>query len=185
MGQFLAIGLRLSVVIRRKDIAKYLDRTSLDNIFKQIEKKYHLSDIYDRKEDGEYYVYNLKTELLDKELISFIEKFYALRYPKDSEVDSINAINLLKELPDTASRLALLEKRMFQAYQEGSQVDYFYIDKFTSKEIPVYSNNMILSSDGKICMECYEDLFNFFCRCIQAQVSEFTLSKSLIVWLND
>lgn len=184
MGQFLAIGLRLSVAIRKKDIERHLDEKSADSIFRQIEDEYHLSDIYDCKEENDYYVYHIKKELLDEELIPFIEKFYTLRYPKDSKLDNSYAIDTLKALPDTSARLALLEKKSFQTYQEGSEVNYFYIDKFVSNKIRVYSNNAILSIDGKIFMECYEDLFKFFRHCIKTLMSEFILSKSLTVWID-
>ena len=87
MGQFLAIGLRLTAAIRKKDIEKQSDDKSADDILKLVEEKYNLTEIYDRKEDGEYYVYHLKNEFLDNELVPFIEKFYALRYSKGAEME--------------------------------------------------------------------------------------------------
>ena len=52
----------------------------LEDIFKEIEKEYHLEDIYVRQETEDYYVYTLDEKLLDKEFIPFFEKFYQLRY---------------------------------------------------------------------------------------------------------
>lgn len=183
MGQFLAIGLRLTAAIRKKDIEKQSDDKSADDILKLVEEKYNLTEIYDRKEDGEYYVYHLKNEFLDNELVPFIEKFYALRYSNGAEMDEADALNDIKSHPDTSARLVLLERKRYQAYQVGDEVDYFYPYILRSSEISVYSHNAILSIDGKIIMECYGHLFDFFRRCIVAQMTEFELAKALTVWI--
>ena len=51
-------------------------------------------------------------------------------------------------------------------------------------KIRVCSDNAILSIDGKIAMECYGSLFDFFGRCIAAQLQEFALSRALTVWID-
>lgn len=184
MGQFLAIGLRLTAAIKKKDIEKQSDDKSADDILKLVEEKYNLTGIYDRKEEGEYYVYHLKNKLLDKELVPFTEKFYTLRYPKGAEMDEADALDDIKSQPDTSARLALLERKRYQAYQVGDEVDYFYPYILRSSEISIYSHNAILSIDGKIIMECYGHLFDFFRRCIAAQMQEFELAKALTVWID-
>ena len=78
----------------------------------------------------------------------------------------------------------LLDDRRFQAYQAGDDMDYFNPDIFPLREIRVSSNNAILSIDGKIAMECYGRVFDFFSRCIAAQLQEFALSKALTVWID-
>lgn len=40
----------------------------------------------------EYYLYVLKMELFDKELVPFLGKFYAFTYPKDVKLDAFDAI---------------------------------------------------------------------------------------------
>lgn len=183
MGQFLAIGLRLTVAVRKKDIEKQSDDKSADDILKLAEEKYNLAGIYDRKEDGAYYVYHIKNELLDKELVSFLEKFYALRYNKGAELDESDALDDIKSLPDISARLALLERKRYQTYQAGDEVEYFYPYILRSSEISIYSHNAILSIDGKIIMECYGHILDFFRRCIVAQMPEFELAKALTVWI--
>ena len=58
------------------------------------------------------------------------------------------------------------------------------IDVFPPMEIRVCSNNAILSIDGKIAMDCYGRVLDFFSRCIAAQLQEFALSKALTVWID-
>ena len=158
MGQYLAIGLRLMASVKKE---QEFDEISVEDVLSKVENRYNLSDIYERSEKEKYYVYSIKNEVLDKELVPLIEKFYALRYTKD-----------------------LLDDRRFQAYQAGDDMDYFNPDIFPLREVCVSSNNAILSIDGKIAMECYGRVFDFFSRCIAAQLQEFALSKALTVWID-
>lgn len=181
MGQYLAVGLRLKASVRKE---KQLDGKSVGEILGKVEDKYNLSEIYERREEETYYEYSIKKEVLDKELVPLIEKFYALRYTKGERTDAANVIETLKALPDTSARLELLNDRRYQTYQAGNDMDYFYIDVFPPMEIRVCSYNVILSIDGKIAMECYGRAFDFFSRCIAAQLQEFALSKALTVWID-
>ena len=181
MGQYLAVGLRLKASVRKE---KQHDGKSVGEILGKVEDKYNLSEIYERREEETYYEYSIKKEVLDKELVPLIEKFYALRYTKGERTDAANVIETLKALPDTSARLELLNDRRYQTYQAGNDMDYFYIDVFPPMEIRVCSYNVILSIDGKIAMECYGRAFDFFSRCIAAQLQEFALSKALTVWID-
>lgn len=181
MGQYLAVGLRLKATVSKE---KQLEGKSIEEILGKVEDKYNLSGIYERREEETYYEYSIKKEVLDKELMPLIEKFYALRYTKDERTDATNVIGALKALPDTSARLELLNDRRFQTYQAGDDMEYFYLDVFPPMKIRVCSSNVILSIDGKIAMECYGRVFDFFSRCIAAQLQEFALSKALTVWID-
>ena len=54
MGCYLAIGLKIKTAIGKKEISKHLDEMPLEDIFKEIEKEYHLEDIYVRQETEDY-----------------------------------------------------------------------------------------------------------------------------------
>lgn len=184
MGCYLAIGLKIKTAIGKKEISKHLDKMPLEDIFKEIEKEYHLEDIYVRQETEDYYVYTLDEKLLDKEFIPFLEKFYQLRYQDGDNYDAPNVLEELNSIPDTPSRLALLNKKSFQTYQMGSDNDYHRVNGSWIYEVPIYNTYAILSLDGKIIMECYNEVFNFLRRCIIAQLSEFKLSKALSIWID-
>ena len=184
MGQYLAIGLRLELAASKQDVAKHLEETPLEEVLKQIEDKYHLNDIYEREDHDDYYVFKVKEELLDRELIPFLEKFYSLRYPAGSDIDAPDALQALKGIDNTNDRLKLLSRKSFQTYQEGEDFDYCRIGGFWSNKVRISSSNAILSIDGKILMECYGGVFDFFRRCIVAQMSDFKLAEALTVWID-
>ena len=122
MGQYLAVGLRLKASVRKE---KQLDGKSVGEILGKVEDKYNLSEIYERREEETYYEYSIKKEVLDKELVPLIEKFYALRYTKDERTDAANVIETLMALPETSARLELLNDRRYQTYQAGDDMHYF------------------------------------------------------------
>ena len=184
MGRYLAIGLKIKTAIGKKEVSKHLDEMPLENIFKEIEKEYHLEDIFVRQETEDYYVYSLDEKLLAKELIPFLEKFYQLRYQDGDNYDASDVIEELNNIPDTASRLALLSKKNFQTYQIGSDYEYHRVNGSWNDEVPIYNTYAILSLDGKILMECYYGVFQFLRRCIIAQMPEFKLSKALSIWID-
>ena len=184
MGCYLAIGLKIKTAIGKEEISKHLDEMPLDEFFKEIEKEYHLEDIYVRQETEDYYVYTLDEKLLDKEFIPFLEKFYQLRYQDGNNYDVPDVLEELNSIPDTSSRLALLSKKSFQTYQIGSDNDYHRVNGSWNHEVPIYNTYAILSLDGKIIMECYNGVFKFLRRCIIAQLPEFKLSKALSIWID-
>jgi len=184
MGQYLAIGLKIKTAVGKKEVSKHLDKMALEDIFEEIEKEYHLEDIYVRQETEDNYVYTLDEKLLDKELVPFLEKFYQLRYQDGENYDAPDVLEKLKGIPDTASRLALLNKKCFQTYQIGTDHDYHRVNGSWIHKVPILESLAILSLDGKILMECYYDVFQFLRRCIIAQMPEFQLSKALNIWID-
>lgn len=179
----MAIGLRLTAAIRKKDIDNRHDGVTVEEVLNEIASKCCLGDIYDMTEEDDYIVYTMKKEILDEELMPFLKKFYSLRYAEGAKAESSYVLEDLEKLPDTATRLTVLEKKCYQSYQEGDEFVYYGI-KGLWDDVRLSCHNAILSIDGKIIMECYNDVFNFFRRCIVAQMPEYKLSQALSVWID-
>jgi hypothetical protein len=43
---------------------------------------------------------------------------------------------------------------------------------------------IILSLDGKIIMECYDEIFHFFARLIKERLSKYRLANALLVYIS-
>lgn len=82
-------------------------------------------------------------------------------------------------------RLNLLKQKQFECFQENEKTHYCYLDNCGWFEIPVYTRKIVLSMDGKIIMECYNEILDFFRRCIVKQLENFRLAKTLDVYLSD
>ncbi len=186
MGCYLAIGLKLTLAIRKKDLADIVnDEVSSVDILKQLEEKFHLKGIYTFHEEEDYYIYKIKDSVLEKEAKDFLRNFYKLRYVDEDSLDG--AEKVLEDVKDFSSLDAIasvLKEKRYQTFQEGDYADYIRILNPFRNNLRVFCNCAILSLDGKIIMECYGDLFKFLRRCIVAQLSEYDLSQALDIWID-
>lgn len=184
MGQFLIIGLKLKACVYKDSINNYIneERTEAD-ILTELEEALRVGKEYDRQEKEDYYTYSLKQEICEKELLPFLKRFYDLRYTgenrgSDFVMEKLSALSYQE-------RLNLLEQKQFQCFQEDEKTHYFYLDNCRRFEIPVYTQKIVLSMDGKIIMECYNKILDFFRRCIVKQLEDFRLAKTLDIYLSD
>ena len=184
MGQFLIIGLKLEACVCKDRINKYVNerRTEAD-ILTELEKALRLGKEYDRKEKKDYYTYSLKQEICDKELLPFLKHFYDLRYTGENRESDFVLEKLSALSPQ--ERLNLLEQKQFECFQEDEKTHYYYLDNCGWFEIPVYTRKIVLSMDGKIIMEYYNEILDFFRRCIIKQLKDFRLAQTLDVYLSD
>lgn len=184
MGQFLMIALKLELGVKKDYIRKHVkEDRSEEYILNQMEKKLNLEN-YNRKEYDEYYGYELSKEILDSELMTFLKRFYDFRYAGGYNYKSDVVISKLEPL-STDERLELLEERSYQCYQEDRKYDVFYLDNDSWSEIPYISKEMILSMDGKIIMECYGEILDFFKRCIISNFKDLKISSAIDVYISD
>lgn len=185
MGRFLMIGLKLGVAIRKDYIRKHISSMHTeDYILNQMIAKLRLES-FKKVEYNDYYDFELDKELLDKELITFLKRFYSIRYIGKSKFESDAVISKLESLSTIDERLKLLEDKSYQSYQEDTRYGYFYIDDCGFFEIPYYVSEMVLSMDGKIIMECYGGVLDFFRRCIVSQLADLKLSSAIDVYISD
>ena len=184
MGRYLIIGLKLEACVYKDRINKYVsERRTKTDILAELENTLRLGSEYDRKEEEDCYTYSLKQEICDKELLSFLKCFYDLRYigenrESDTVMEKLSALS-------PQERLNLLEQKRFECFQEDEKTHYCYLDNCGWFEIPVYTRKIVLSMDGKIIMECYNEILDFFRRCIAKQLEDFRLTKALDVYLSD
>ncbi len=58
-------------------------------------------------------------------------------------------------------------------------------DQENDRYLTVYMDFVTLSMDGKVWMECYNELFDFFTHLIREKLSKYQLSESLFVEITD
>lgn len=184
MGQYLIIGLKLEACVYKDRINKHVsERRTKADILAELEDTLRLGSEYDRKEEEDRYTYSLKQEICDKELLPFLKHFYDLRYNGANRESDVVLEKLSALSPQ--ERLNLLELKQFECFQEDEKTHYCYLDNCGWFEIPVYTRKILLSMDGKIIMEYYNGILDFFRRCITKQLEDFRLAKALDVYLSD
>ena len=155
---------------------------SLQNAIKYVEDNYAPLDIYDRTENEEYVMFKIKNKLLETELIDFLGDFYAARMSfngKSGECDSL--ISTLKEAHTAEEIMSLAEKKCWEHFQKDSYWDSICIQNELWHRAYLDMAGIDLSLDGKILMECYNGIFQFFTSLVQEKFNKYSLSKALRV----
>jgi hypothetical protein len=181
MGQFLATGLALKFSIPKKEMAQ--TELNLDTLIQEMEKHLHFhSALYTPQEEGEYFVFRLKEDILHQELIPFLQKFYPLIYHQDNYTDFNSVLERLKLTPPD-NWLALAKEKKYETFQLDPDGDLAYLDRPFGRIVSIRYESILLCMEGKIMMETYGRQFTFFQYCITKAFSEFALSGAVLIYI--
>ena len=145
-------------------------------------KRFNTHGIYDIEEDDEEIRLVLKPDVAQKEWISFLRSFYKLRYGNEDfegVIDDLSKQNSLQSWLDIASR------KEYESYQADRLYSFPISDEKQDNRSHLVIDYVILSLTGKIIMECYAKLFEFFTRLIRERLPEFRLADGLIIDITD
>lgn len=182
MGQYLVIGIATSIYIN-KERAKRQASATPEKIEKALQEQYNQSGIYQVVDYDDCVCLELDPAIAEAEWVDFLEDFYKLRYVHDEpphiDMDEIRKRTSLEEWIDFA------EKKPYEAYQMDRYgwVSTDYPGGWTNS-LDTSADIIILSIDGKILMECYQSLFDFFTRLIRDKLSKYRLAESLMVCIS-
>lgn len=184
MGCFLCISIVTDLCMSKKEVkeCKLEEKEAVSQALKLYElnpEMYALS----QSDDEDDLLVELNSEVLRQDLISFLEEFYQDFYDGDRRMYEEALADLHSTPPDKWINLAK-EKRHesyqydVSLYQKTIRIDY-------SQRIRVACGNIILCLNGKIIMECYNQLFAFLQKCIRARYPSHLLAQTLNVFITD
>lgn len=182
MGQYLFIGIatRISANVKKAEE----EFKSIENFKKQFELTFNRSGIYQMEEADGRIDLCLNPEVAEKEWLRFLESFYQLRYIGDHRQDEI--VKELSKTDNLQEWLDLADEKRYECYQSDF-LQYFLMENPDSPYRNLYVNLdlVLLSIDGKIIMEGYNELFAFFTRIIREKLADFRLADSLFVYITE
>ena len=158
MGQYIGCGIATKLTVRKKSDRTWneLPREELLNI---LSKQLDLS-IFSVAEDDEYLYLTVKEELLENNILSFInEQLLKInsKYYKD-DLDKLKKLkgkkyqDLLEEAEDgSISSFDLMEGNKY-----SNNVSYL-----TNGDHECYADTIVYFCEGKVLMECYYHLFKY------------------------
>ena len=186
MGQFLVIGIASSIGVSKQKAMT--DFKGIKNFKAVIEKELNKSGIYQCVETEDYVQFELKPEIAAREWIDFIRSFYKLRYTGTSwdKYETKEILEELSEKHDLDDWLELAENKSHQCYQMAEFYFYPINNQFSFYGwTNVEMDMVVLSLDGKVFMECYDNLFKFFLQLIREKLSYFQLADSLQISITE
>lgn len=184
MGQYLAVGLITKLSVSKKQAEKA--KITLDEAVQNLTQNTHFrAEVYDFSAEEETWVWTLKKEIWESELYDFLKIIYPLLYINKEYADYDEVIEKLSQT-DPTSWMELANKKSFTAFQMdkyGASEWLSFDEKPFKPELTVNYISVALAMEGKIMMETYGSMFNFFKICVQKSFAEFQLSKAIRIYI--
>lgn len=178
MGQFLAVGLSTAFSVPKESVS---DMTSLENAIRSSPRLD--TQLYDRQETSQSYRWTLRPEVLESQLLPFLADFYPAYYQSTAYYEAVRE-NI--EDKKAAEILSYAERKPEEAFQRDDYAMPARVappDSPLAKPLRLARNFILLAMEGKIVMESYHTMFDFFTDSIQRRFSEHELARALQVYI--
>jgi hypothetical protein len=172
----LAIGIVTSFSIAKKQVGS-LSLKRLSNILKK--DLYYNPQIFDVAECDDYYAFTLKPDVFANQLIGLLEAIYPRIYTDKSYYTTVLDKLRNSEPPDW---IIMAGYKFAEAFQEDS---YAMEEHFRKGKVKFSLNTkcILLSMEGKICMEEYGDQFRFMKYTMVQTFKKYSLASALRIYI--
>lgn len=178
MGQYLSVGIVTRIIVSRERVVQRFK--SVDDFKVAFDKEFNANGIYNLRETDSDFFLELKPEIAEMEWVEFIRAFYELCYA--GAKDHSDVLEALSKESTLEAWLAIAEDKKFYDYQADDYMESYPLESPDHyRSLYVNMEQVILAIDGKIIMESYRGMFNFFARSIRKCLSDYRLSDSLFV----
>ncbi len=183
MGQYLAIGLVTVANVSKKELGQ--GNITAPELLAEMERQLHFHpQLYEMQETANGLIFNLKQDVLQAQLLPFLEEFYPFVYDEDSE-DGYGKVLTRLRTTEPSTWLALAEGKYFYSLQEDryGHGDTLYFKKDFRPKVRISYKHIMLSMEGKIIMEEYGRQFHFFKHCMVQAFAKHPLAGALRVYI--
>lgn len=179
MGQYLSVGIVTRIAADKERAVQLYG--SVEDFKTGFEKEFNQRKIYQLSESESSILLELKPEVAEKEWVPFIRDFYDLCY--NGNVDVSKELDALSKENSLESWLRLADERKLYYYQTDGYMERYPMQcpNAFHRSLYVSMKQVILAIDGKIIMESYRGMFDFFARSIRKCLSDYRLADSLYV----
>lgn len=187
MGQYVCGGIQNKVRVPKSGLDKFKDEYSHEELLGYFEMTHLLMDAFERRETEDAYVYQLKDKLIETELLPFLRDFYPLRYQeKKYYKGALRSVEACQNLSELKERMETTCDDFDDAFQiiEDSSLSFLTSDTFDNRCFSYCFQNVSLSSDGKILMECYGSFLGFVRRSLCEVFKKYKLIGAIRVWID-
>lgn len=155
MGTYLCCGIAKRITVEK-------ERKTKEEILERLKESIDL-DIYEEPIENErFLMLEIKKEILENYAIDFIEE--QLKIGKQNTTDDrYNRMEIwdlkgkkYEELIDIAKNHECIQFELIEGCIFANDISYI------AKGLRIYADVIIYSSDGKIIMECYNEIFRYF-----------------------
>ena len=181
MGRYLVIGITTEMAFKKSEAIKQFD--TLESASEFVEQNYAPTEVFNKEENDEYIGYSIKPELLETELVPFLNVFYDSRF-QEGDYQLKHKQEILNDISQQSTADAIInlaKKKKYECFQDDPYWDPYWIEGKGWDYLRISTSGISLSFDGKIIMEEYGSLFEFFQDLIKAKFGKYLIAKAIRV----
>ncbi len=182
MGQYLAIGLTLSYSASKREAKNLV----LEEVISKMNIKYGFEpSLYTFEETEQNWHWQIKDDILEKELISFLEVIYPLLAEHINLRDYKDVLKKMK-LQKLTEWLIFLKDKEFYDFQihDYNEPNWLYFDEKPFRpSVEVSFQTIGLAMAGKIMIESTGGFLQLFEAAIRKNFTTFDLAKTIRVYI--
>ena len=184
MGQFMAMGIAYRIRTSLDDL--HSKKISNEELQQEMERTLLFDmKLYDETKTDKSLVFTLKNQVLESDLIPFLESLYPIIYKEQKDAECHDLLQQLRSTPP-AEWLDLAEEKDYEAFQYDEYAESRYIE-FSKPFCPDirldFKYVMLHCGYGKIITEGLYDFTDFFKHCINETFKEHPIAKSMQVYI--
>jgi len=176
MGTYLATGVVQSIRIPKEEKVK------LETMKDALGLKVDLGK-FDFIENDNWYIWEIKDSVLeDKTFVPFLKQQFRYYDPsKVNELDQLASMSA-QEIKNFAKEQPIIKGTYCFQFVKNL-IDWEYVDDIRYHTVDVYYNMLCFFIDGKIIMECYNDILHYFEELIRLQKKEYPIATCVKVMI--
>lgn len=182
MGTYLATGIVYKIIILKRDMVsrKYVikDKFPMENITESLQQEINL-DHYVFREDENSIFWEIKPEMLEGNFVDFLEtqfKMYGNKRNIQEVIPKIKEAQIGNKIIDLAKERSLCNFQMVDYILDSLPV--LHADGFPDHTTVNY-HLIAFFIDGKIIMECYDNILHYFEKAIRLQEEKYPVVSCL------
>ncbi|MDZ7880200.1 MAG: hypothetical protein U5L45_21165 [Saprospiraceae bacterium] len=181
MAQHLTVALKATLVVSKKRV--FNDRIPPELAIETVENNFDLS-CYTYSETEHFHLWKLNQDMLDAEIIPFIESVLTFYYDKE-EAHYQGLIGAIKRNKSYESLFKLAKDAEYDHFEMDSTPYSQFQLKHLGKHLQVDFNFIRLFTSERLRIDNFDKTFKFLSNCMQKTFSAFQLSKVLELYFFD
>jgi len=179
MGTYLATGIVHKILIQKKEMTQA--KLKINHITESLQKELDLKN-YDFSENDEELIWEIKPQMLvGQELAEFLKTQFMM-YVDKLEDDMQVLIQRIRNATSAQEIIEMAKNKGFRMMTYFFQ--YLDVNNGFPQSIPIHYHLMTYFFDGKIIMECYNNILHYFERNIRLQEAKFPVAACVKVLIS-
>jgi len=173
MGTYLVTGVVQNITIYKKTVHQY--DVPISNVINALQNEVNI-ECYRRSEDENNFYWKINPEMLEGSFVEFLETQFQMYSGTETDQFMEEAIGEVTKAKSGEKRMALAAQCNlfnFQLITVTDHIEVLHTNGWLKRNIAVGYDLISIFQDGKIIMECYNNILHYFTQNIRLQREKY------------